>query len=160
MLPPSQRSSLEIFTSKLIFAWGEHFNLIFNSDIQLNLCLVIVCIPVCLSVAVLKLKVKGNVCRKFVYYIVHIKKRSFLFLTSCVFWFVFLNGSSHLRFWLFGLHHRCLRWVRLACRSRRWLCSGISIIHGHIWLWRFDNDSSDSVFFTLERVFVCETPKS
>ena len=64
------------------------------------------------------------------------------FLTFCVFWFVFLNVSSHLRFWLF----------RLACRSRWWLCSVISIIRGHISLWRFDNDSSESVFFALEWV--------
>ena len=68
-----------------------------------------------------------------------------------------LNVSSRLCFWLLRLHHRCLRRVRLACRSRRWLCSGISIIRGHIWLWRFDDGSSDSIFFALEHVFVRES---
>ena len=57
--------------------------------------------------------------------LVHIQKCSFL--TFCGFWFVFLNASSHLHFWLFRLRHRRLRRVRFACCSRRWFCTVASL---------------------------------
>ena len=77
--------------SKLNLCEGGSFSpTIFTSDID----------SIELSVStfrVLYLFVEGNICRKLaLFFLVDIKKRSFL--TSCVFWFAFLNASSHLCF--------------------------------------------------------------
>ena len=43
-------------------------------------------------------RVNGNVCPKFAHCFVWLILKSVPFLTSCVFWFVFLNANSHLCF--------------------------------------------------------------
>ena len=102
------------------------------------------------SVAELKANVKG---KRTLFCLVNKKTEKPSFLTSCVFLFVFWNAgsSSHFRFRLFGLRHS----GSLAARVDGCCAHGISIIRGHIWLWRFDDNSSESVFFALAAMHFC-----
>ena len=69
--------------------------------------------------------VEGKICRKFALCFVQsiLKKRSFL--TSCVFWFVSLNASSHLCFWFFTI-------ICLSRLGRQWISSNRESIYIYI----------------------------
>ena len=87
--------------SKLDLCEGDSFS---NCDLQqwhsAN-CWLLFVFYISLSVCPVCRFVKGNVCPKIrtLFSLVDIKNRSFL--TFCVFWFIFLNVSSHLCFRLF-----------------------------------------------------------
>ena len=65
------------------------------------------------------------------FWLVYIKKRSFL--TSCVFWFVFLNASSQLWFRFFGWESVAAAWQCIPHEEAKDSCPGWKIMHSLEW---------------------------